>query len=131
MQNSQRTIDIDVQSALNVLETMDHSILTDDSIIFESLLEVLGEEYAQIYSEERMQIIAKAKMKLGNNMSNWGIAELSDFRKILKEEQQEKAKKEKLSDAKKRVQIMDEGDLRNAVQSFLDAHPEFCDEFNR
>lgn len=131
VQNSQRTIDIDVQSALDVLETMDHSILTDDSIIFESLLKVLGEEYAQIYSEERMQIMTKAKMKLGNNMSNWGIDELGDFRKILKEEQQEKAKKEKLSDTKKRVQIMDEGDLRNAVQSFLDAHPEFCDEFNR
>ena len=131
VQNNQRTIDTDVLAALNLLETMDYSILTDDSIISEALLKVLGEEYAQTLSEERMQIIAKAKIKLGNDMSSWDITELNSFRMLLKKEQQEKAKKEKLSDVKKRVQSMDEGDLRNAVQSFLDAHPEFCDAFNR
>lgn len=129
--NDQRTVDSDVQSAITLLETMDHSILTDDSVIFEALLKVLGEEYTQTFSEERMQIMAKAKMKLGNDMSNWDITELNTFRNILKKEQQEKAKKEKLSDTKKHVQTMNEGDLRDAVQSFLDAHPEFCDAFNR
>ena len=74
--------------------------------------------------------MAKAKMKLGNDMSNWDITELNDFRNILKKEQQEKAKKEKLSNTKNHVKTMDEGKLRNAVQSFLDAHPEFCDAFN-
>lgn len=129
--NDQRTVDSDVQSAITLLETMDHSILTDDSVIFEALLKVLGEEYTQTFSEERMQIMAKAKMKLGNDMSNWDITELNTFRNILKKGQQEKAKKEKLSDTKKHVQTMNEGDLRDAVQSFLDAHPEFCDAFNR
>lgn len=129
--NDQRTVDSDVQSAITLLETMDHSILTDDSVIFEALLKVLGEEYTQTFSKERMQIMAKAKMKLGNDMSNWDITELNTFRNILKKEQQEKAKKEKLSDTKKHVQTMNEGDLRDAVQSFLDAHPEFCDAFNR
>lgn len=131
VQNDQRTIDADVQFALTILETMDHSILTDDGIILEALLKVLGEEYAQTFSEERMQVMAKAKMKLGNDMSSWDIVELNSFRTILKSVQQEKAKKEKLSDTKKRVQTMNEGDLRSAVQSFLDAHPEFCDAFNQ
>lgn len=130
VQNDQRTVDADVQSALTVLEAMDHSILTDDNVISEALLKVVGEEYAQIFSKERIQIIAKAKMKLGNDMSNWDIAELNTFRLILKNEQQEKAKKEKLSDTKKRIQTMNESNLRNAVQNFLDAHPEFCDAFN-
>lgn len=130
VQNNQRTVDADVQSALTILETMDHSILTDDNVISEALLKVVGEEYAQIFSEERIRIMAKAKMKLGNDMSNWDIAELNTFRQILKNEQQEKAKKEKLSDTKKHVQTMNESNLRNAVQNFLDAHPEFCDAFN-
>lgn len=130
VQNDQRTMDADVQSALIVLETMDHSILTDDSIISEALLKVLGEEFVQIFTEERMQIMAKAKLKLGNDMSNWDITELNSFRTILKIAQQEKAKKEKLSNTKKRVQTMNDDDLRNAVQSFLDVHPEFCDAFN-
>ena len=130
VQNDQRTMDTDVMAAINILDTMDHSILTDDAIISEALLKVLGDEYAQIFSENRMQIMAKAKMKLGNDMSNWDISELNDFRNILKKEQQEKAKKEKLSSTKNHVKTMDEGKLRNAVQSFLDAHPEFCDAFN-
>lgn len=130
VQNDQRTMDTDVMTAINILDTMDHSILTDDAIISEALLKVLGDEYAQIFSEDRIQIMAKAKMKLGNDMSNWDITELNDFRNILKKEQQEKAKKEKLSNTKNHVKTMDEGKLRNAVQSFLDAHPEFCDAFN-
>ena len=130
VQNNQRTIDADVQSALTVLETMDYSILTDDNVILKTLLKVVGEEYAQIFSEERIQIMAKAKMKLGNDMSNWDIAEMNIFRWILKNEYQEKAKKEKLSDTKKRVQTMNESNLRNAVLNFLDAHPEFCDVFS-
>lgn len=130
VQNDQRTMDTDVMTAINILDTMDHSILTDDAIISEALLKVLGDEYAQIFSEDRIQIMAKAKMKLGNDMSNWDITELNDFRNILKKEQQEKAKKEKLSNTKNHVKTMDEGKLRNAVQSFLDAHPEFFDAFN-
>ena len=63
-------------------------------------------------------------------MSNWDITELNDFRNILKKEQQEKAKKEKLSNTKNHVKTMDEDKLRNVVQSFLDEHPEFCDAFN-
>ena len=37
--------------------------------------------------------------------------------------------KEKLAGAKNNVRIMQESVLRDRVAAFLDAHPEFCDEF--
>lgn len=40
-----------------------------------------------------------------------------------------KAKKEKLSSAKNNVRNMKESVLKDKVADFLDAHPEFCDNF--
>lgn len=130
VQKNQRTIDADVINALNVLDTMDSSILNDDSMIFNSLLKIVGQEYKEIFLTQRKQVFAKAKMQLGNNMSDWNAADLTVLQQILKKTQQDKAKKEKLSDTKKYVQTVDETILRNKIQSFLDAHPEFCDDFN-
>lgn len=130
VQKKQRTIDSDVINALNVLDTMDSSILNDDSMIFDSLLHIVGQEYTEIFLEERNQVLAKAKMQLGNDMSDWNAADLTVLQQILKQTQQDKAKKEKLNDTKKYVQTVDESILRNKIQSFLDTHPEFCDDFN-
>ena len=45
-------------------------------------------------------------------------------------EKMEKAKKEKLVGTKNNVRTMQESVLRDRVTAFLDAHPEFCDEFS-
>ena len=42
----------------------------------------------------------------------------------------EKAKKEKLVGTNNNVSTMQESVLRDRVTAFLDAHPEFCDEFS-
>ena len=61
-------------------------------------------------------------------MSAWDIVDLPLVQQLLKAAMQEKAKKEKLANAKSAVQSMKEEVLRKSVAAFLDAHPEFCDE---
>lgn len=82
-----------------------------------------------IDANEPQLIITKAKMQFGNDMSAWSIADLSALQRILKQAQQEKAKKEKLAGTKANVRSMKDSILRDRVTAFLDAHPEFCDNF--
>lgn len=119
----------DVVSALAAISAMDTAILKDDSLISEAMLKVVGEEYRDIFEQERKKVMFDAKAKLGNDMSIWDVSGLRVLQQILKREWQEKAKREKLSLAKNRVRTMNESDLRGAVQAFLEAHPEFCDDF--
>ena len=131
VQNSQRTLDQDVISAIHILKGMDLAILTDKKTITEALLKIVGPGYQEVFEAERDQIIAKAKMQLGNDMSTWDIDGLRVLQQLLKQAQQEKAKREKLSNTKNHVQSMNETTLRNTVTAFLDAHPEFCDDFSK
>jgi hypothetical protein len=120
-----------VVNALNLLRIMDGSILSDDAKIKNAFLAIVGIEYADIWQSERSKLLAKAKIKIGNDMSAWATADLSVLQGILKQEQQEKAKTEKLTDAKKTVSTLDDHILRARVASFLDAHPQFCDDFTK
>ncbi len=127
---NQKTLDQDVRSALTVLKTMDTEILSNDQLIIDSLMNTVGQEYKEIFKAEHDQLIAKAKLQLGNDMSAWEINDLKVLQGILKKALQEKAKREKLSNTKNHVKIMDENQLRDVVQAFLELHPEFCDAFN-
>lgn len=82
-----------------------------------------------IWATEHLSIISKAKIKLGNDMSTWSISDLTYLQRMLRQMLQEKAKKEKLSSAKNNVRNMKESVLKDKVADFLDAHPEFCDNF--
>lgn len=130
VQKNQKPLDQDVTSAYLVLKNMDQSILTDDKKITEALLNSVGLEYREILESERDTLLNQAKMQLGNDMGAWESDDLNVLRGILKKAQQEKAKREKLTTTKNYVQTMNESVLRNRVQLFLDAHPEFCDDFN-
>ena len=131
VQKDRRTLDQDVVTALSTLKAMDSTFLSDDNRIVDALMETVGTEFRDIFDAERNQIIAKAKMSLGNNMGTGDVDGLKVFQNILKKAQQEKAKREKLSSTKKHVQTMNEGKLRDKVQAFLDVHPEYCDDFNQ
>ena len=131
VQKDRRTLDQDVVTALSTLKAMDSTFLSDDNRIVDALMETVGTEFRDIFDAERNQIIAKAKMSLGNDMGTWDVDGLKVFQNILKKAQQEKAKREKLSSTKKHVQTMNEGKLRDKVQAFLDVHPEYCDDFNQ
>lgn len=127
---NQRVLDQDVVNAITTLKSIDAALLTDDKVIADALVLVVGLEYRSIFETERNQILTAAKMQLGNDMSGWDIGELTAFQQLLKKAQQEKAKREKLSTTKNIVKTMNEGTLRTIVQAFLDAHPEYCDDFN-
>ena len=130
IQNNQPTLNRDVENAISGLKSMDSGILTDDKIIFEKMLQVVGTEYKDIFEAEKDRVMTSAKMKLGHDMSSWDASDINTLLQVLKKERQEKAKREKLSVTKNHVQSMDEDKLRLKVQSFLDMHPEYCDDFN-
>lgn len=129
VQRKNQTVDTAVVAAINDLRNMDNGILTNDSKIETAFLAMVGSEYVDIWNAERTVLLTKAKMQFGNDMSVWSIADLSALQRILKQAQQEKAKKEKLAGTKANIRNMKDSILRDRVTAFLDAHPEFCDNF--
>ena len=130
VQKRNHTIDTSVIAAANALRAMDTAILTDPVKIQAAFLSMVGTEYMDIWSSDHVALLAQAKIKFGNDMSAWSISDLSALQKLLKQAQQEKAKKEKLVGTKANVRTMKETILRDRVADFLDAHPEFCDDFS-
>ena len=129
VQQNVRIMDQKVVSALQMLDTLDVGLMTDDQNIEAALINTIGTEYKEIWQAERDSLISKARMKNGADMSTWGVTELIAFQRMLKEAQQEKAKKEKLAATKTSVQNMAETKLRSRIAAFLDQHLEFCDSF--
>ena len=129
VQKQNHTVDADVVAAIQALQNMDSAILNDRTKIEAAFLATVGIEYLDIWNAEHTTIINKAKLKLGNDMSKWYITDLSMLQKMLKQAQQEKAKKEKLAGAKDSVRNMKEDILKDRVSAFLEAHPEYCDDF--
>lgn len=130
-QNGSYTVDAEVVSAIHSLQKMDAGILTDAHRIEKAFMALIGPEYAPLWEMNRVAIITEAKLKIGNDMSSWTAADLTILQTILKRMQQEKAKKEKLAATKINVRTMQESALRDCVEAFLDAHPEFCDNFSK
>ena len=130
VQRNNRTLDQDVQAAIAMLSSMDTLILTDEATIEEAFIDIVGNEYEGIFKEERRAILTQAKMKISNDMSSWSTGSLITLQRILKAAQQEKAKKEKLESTKSSVRKMDEPVLRDKIVEFLNAHPEYCDDFS-
>ena len=120
VQNGNYTVDAAVTSAIH----------SDNSRIEKAFMALIGSEYSLLWDVNRVAIITEAKIKIGNDMSTWTAADLTTLQGILKRMQQEKAKKEKLVGTKNNVRTMQESVLRDRVTAFLDAHPEFCDEFS-
>lgn len=129
VQKKNHTVDAAVVDAINYLQSMDPTILNDKSKVEEAFLLTVGDEYADIWTTEHSTIVSKAKIKLGNDMSAWAITDLITIQRMLKQAQQEKAKKEKLDGTKVIIRNMNDNTLRDRVTAFLDAHPEFCDDF--
>lgn len=131
VQRNYRTIDQDVQNAIAALDSMDTAILNDNEKITRALIETVGTEYGPILEENRAEVLAQAKMKIGNDMSLWEITDLVVFQGILKKALQDSAKKKKYEQAKLTVSKMDGEELRRRVVDFINSHPEYCDDFTK
>ena len=108
---------------------MDVTLLTNAERIESAFISLVGQEYKEIWNSDRVALITETKLKIGNDMSAWSVSDLMVLQRIMKKAQQEKAKKEKLVGTKNTVQNMNDKVLRDKVAAFLDAHPEFCDDF--
>jgi len=129
IQQNGRVMDQQVVTALQQLSVLDTALLTDDHRIESALISTIGHEYKELWLVERDILLSRARQKNGADMSIWSVEELASVQRMLKEAQQEKAKKEKLASTKQSVTIMDEAALRNKVIAFLEHNPEFCDSF--
>ncbi len=131
VQKGERTVDQNVIAAINALNTeIDPALLTDKSAAEQAFMNIIGAEYRDIFEEKRAEILTTLKYKLGNDVSEWSTSDLSKAQKTLKEYQKEKAKKEKLESTQNHVKHMSEDALKDKVAAFLNAHPEYCDDFN-
>lgn len=131
VQKNNRTFDQDVQAAIEALDSMDTTILDNNQKITDVFMAIFGDEYKAIFLEERDKILAQAKMRIGNDMSTWDMSDLSTILQLLKSAQKEKAKKEKLVNAKFKAERMDVAELRERVKKFMEEHPEYCDFFTK
>lgn len=129
VQNNERTLDQDVLSAINALDAMDHSLLTDTGKAEQAFMKTIGESYKDIFAEKKKDVIVELKLTLGNDVSAWSVSDLITVQNTLKKYQMEKAKKEKLRNTQNNVKTMKDTVLRNKVAAFLSAHPEYCDDF--
>lgn len=129
VQNHERTLDQDVRSAIQVLDTMETSLLTDPTRAEAAFFAAIGKEYTAIFLEKKMEILAELKLKLGNDVSMWIVSDLITVQHTLQKYLSEKAKKEKLQNTQNHVRSMQETVLKEKVTAFLTAHPEYCDAF--
>lgn len=129
VQNHERTLDPDVLSAIQILDTIDPALLTDPAKAEEAFLVTIGKEYTSIFLEKKTEILTELKLKLGNNVSLWSVTDLITVQHTLQKYQVEKAKKEKLQHTQNRVRSMQETVLKDRVTAFLRTHPEYCDAF--
>lgn len=129
VQNGTSSLDKDVTNAIQTLNEADSRVFTDDEFMFEAFIKAVGEEYREFLGSDRASLIAKAKLNLGNDMSKWDWHELNEFRKMLQTIKREKARADKLTSVQKKIKNMNEDELRNRVATFLNSHPEYCDDF--
>ena len=125
MQKKNYVYDTAVVSAINVLKSMNAAILTEQALMEQAFMALVGEEYQSLWDENRGEIVMDAKMKIGNtqrstvDMSSWSTADLRTVQDIFKKMLQEKAKKEQLAEAKRTVRTMEEAMLRDRVEAFF------------
>ena len=131
VQQGQATTDAAVTGALTALDCEEMSILNDDEKLNALLVRTIGEEFADIWAIHKDSLISRAKQDYGNDMSTWMSNALFGIQNMLKKEQREQAKREKLSSTQAAVASMPERTLRDRIRAFLDSHPEYCDEFSK
>ena len=93
-------------------------------------MDVIGEDFQDIFTEKKTELFTQFKFKLGNDVSTWGPGDIVIVQKILKDYKAKKDREEKLQNAQKNVEIMQEKELRDKVKQFLNKHPEYCDNFS-
>lgn len=84
MQNDERALDQDVLAAINVLDTMDPTILTDNATAEQAFMNAIGANYRDVFEEQRKEIITELKLKLGSDVSAWDVSDLITVQSTLK-----------------------------------------------
>lgn len=121
--------DTEVIAAIDALQNEKARVLTDAQKVYAALYETIGSEYVTYFKVHRPELLAKLKLSHGNDMSTWEAPELSRLQSMMKSAIQQQARQEKLQNTKNEIAEMPVSRLRENIASFLDSHPEYCDEF--
>ncbi len=130
VQKGERVIDQNVRDAINVLNTMEHTILTDKSAAENAFIKVIGTDYRNIYEGKKDEITRDLKYKLGSDISAWGASDIIEVQKMLRKCKAEQDEKEKLPITQNRVNKMREDKVKSKLCAFLSEFPQYCDYFN-
>ncbi len=129
VQQNGSTTDQQVVTAIELINSLDVTVLTDENIIENAMISTIGLEYREIWHSEKNSIISGARQKNGADMSQWDIQELNYVKEVLARMLKEKAKKEKLKSTIKSINDMSESSIKERIGVFLKKYPEYCDEF--
>ena len=121
--------DTEVIAAIDALQNEKARVLTDAQKVYAALYETIGSEYVTYFKVHRPELLARLKLSHGNDMSTWEAPELSRLQSMMKSAIQQQARQEKLQNTKNEIAEMPVSRLRENIASFLDSHPEYCDEF--
>ena len=121
--------DTEVIAAIDALQNEKARVLTDAQKVYAALYETIGSEYVTYFKVHRPELLAKLKLSHGNDMSTWEAPELSRLQSMMRSAIQQQARQEKLQNTKTEIAEMPVSRLRENIASFLDSHPEYCDEF--
>ena len=73
VQKKNHTVDSAVVAAINAINGMDASLLTSPEKIETAFISLVGQEYKDIWNSDRVALITKTKLKIGNDMSAWSV----------------------------------------------------------
>ena len=121
--------DAEVVAAINALQSEKARVLTDAQKVYAALYETIGSDNVAYFKVHSSELLARLKLSHGNDMSAWGAQELGRLQSEIKKAIQKQARQEKLQNTKNEIAEMPVNRLRENIGSFLDSHPEYCDEF--
>lgn len=130
VQRNEQVTNKSVVNAINALEHLDASILSNGILIENKFFENVGEEYREIFYQKKPQILSAIRLKLGTDVGGWAM-KVAVITSILKGYRQAEMKAQKLHQTVARVQTMDSNKLKELLTAFLNENPEYCDHFLR
>lgn len=125
IQQGGRDIDSNVVSAINALQSVDASKLTDREYLDNMFFDKVGQEYRSVRNKAMTQI----RLKYGADVSKWAL-KATEISAILKEVYQAEMMEKKYKTTEEKIEHSKHPRLISAVKEFLKKHPEYCDDFS-
>lgn len=117
-----------MEGCRNYVKEQDLSCLQDDSQIMDRFLAQVGEEYRDLFMEDRNLVFAQIRSAVGPDVYAWAT-KTGQIIRALKQRQQEVAKERDYATAMENTKKMPEASLRQRIETMLAEQPELSRYF--